>query len=123
MRSRLASLLFVVTLGLTLGAAAQTASPPPKLEPVPAPPKLEPVPEPEPRVLPPEAAADPELQPQVTTVERENEKIEEYRVKGRLTMVKVTPRHGRPYYLVPEGPDGSFVRHDSLDTGLKVPMW
>jgi hypothetical protein len=114
MRSRLANLLFVVTLGLTLGVAAQTVLPPPKLEPVP---------EPEPRVLPPEVAADPELQPQVTTVERENEKIEEYRVKGRLTMVKVTPRHGRPYYLVPEGPDGAFVRHDSLDTGLKVPMW
>ena len=112
MRSRLASLLFVVTLGMTLGAAAQTAPPPPKLEPVPEPPP--PL---------PQAAADPELQPQVTTVERENEKIEEYRVKGRLTMVKVTPRHGRPYYLVPEGPDGSFVRHDSLDTGLKVPMW
>jgi|SRR5215469_1850590 len=113
MHSRLASLLFVVTLGLTLGAAAQPAPPPPKLEPVP-------VPEPPP---PTQVTADPELQPQVTTVERENEKIEEYRVKGRLTMVKVTPRHGRPYYLVPEGPDGSFVRHDSLDTGLKVPMW
>jgi hypothetical protein len=112
MRSRLASLLFVVTLGLTLGAAAQTAPPPPKLEPVPEPPPP-----------PPQVAADPELQPQVLIIERENEKIEEYRVKGRLTMVKVTPRHGRPYYLVPEGPDGSFVRHDSLDTGLKVPMW
>lgn len=111
MRSCLASLLAVITLGLTLGTAAQ-APPPPKLEPVPEPPPP-----------PPQVAADPELQPQVTTVERENDKIEEYRVKGRLTMVKVTPRHGRPYYLVPEGPDGSFVRHDSLDTGLKVPMW
>lgn len=111
MRVRLAS-LFVVTLGWALGAAAQTALPPPKLEALPEPPPP-----------PPQVAADPDLEPQVTIVQRENETVEEFRVKGRLTMLKVTPRHGRPYYLVPEGPDGSFVRHDSLDTGLRVPMW
>jgi hypothetical protein len=37
-------------------------------------------------------------------------------------MVKVTPLHGRPYYLV-AGNDGTFVRRDSLDTGLRVPLW
>jgi hypothetical protein len=112
MHFRLASLLFAVTLGWTLAALAQPAPPPPKLEPLPEPPPP-----------PPQVAADPDLEPQVTIVQRENETIEEFRVKGRLTMLKVTPRHGRPYYLVPEGPDGSFVRHDSLDTGLRVPMW
>jgi hypothetical protein len=112
MHLRLASLLFAVTLGWTLGAAAQPAPPPPKLEPLPEPPPP-----------PPQVAADPDLEPQVTIVQRENETVEEFRVKGRLTMLKVTPRHGRPYYLVPDGPDGSFVRHDSLDTGLRVPMW
>jgi len=112
MHPRLASLLFAVTLGWMLGAVAQPAPPPPKLEPLP-----------EPLPPPPQVAADPDLEPQVTIVQRENETVEEFRVKGRLTMLKVTPRHGRPYYLVPEGPDGSFVRHDSLDTGLRVPMW
>jgi len=112
MHLRLASLLSVIALGWTLGAAAQAALPPPKLEPLP-----------EPAPPPPQVAADPELEPQVTIVQRENETIEEFRVKGRLTMVKVTPRHGRPYYLVPDGPDGAFIRHDSLDTGLRVPMW
>ena len=38
-------------------------------------------------------------------------------------MVKVTPRHGRPYYLVANGADGTFIRRDSLDTGLRVPLW
>ena len=37
-------------------------------------------------------------------------------------MVKVTPIHGRPYYLV-AGSDGTYVRRDSLDTGLRVPLW
>ena len=48
---------------------------------------------------------------------------EEYRVGGRLTMIKVTPKTGRPYYLVADGTDGTWVRRHSLDTGLKVPMW
>jgi hypothetical protein len=72
---------------------------------------------------PPEIANDPELEAQVTIVRRPTETIEEYRVKGRLTMIKVTPKTGRPYYLVADGADGTFVRRDSLDTGIKVPMW
>jgi hypothetical protein len=93
-------------------AAAQKAPPPPKLEPLPEPPPP-----------PPAVASDPELEPQVTIIRRETETIEEFRVNGRLTMVKVTPRHGRPYYLVAEGAEGAFVRRDSLDTGLRVPLW
>ena len=97
---------------LALTAFAQPAPPPPKLEPLPEPPPA-----------PPEIAGDPELEAQVTIVRRENETIEEFRVNGRLTMVKVTPRHGRPYYLVADGASGSFVRRDSLDSGLRVPLW
>ena len=99
-------------MGWTVCAAAQMAPPPPKLEPLPeaAPP-------------PPAVASDPELEPQVTIIRRETEAIEEFRVNGRLTMVKVTPRHGRPYYLVADGAEGAFVRRDSLDTGLRVPLW
>ena len=114
MRLRLAVSLFVLVLGWTF-CAAQNAPPPPKLEPLPeAPPPPPP---------PPAAQSDPELEPQVTIIHRENETIEEFRVKGQLTMIKVTPRHGRPYYLVADGAEGAFVRRDSLDTGLRVPLW
>ena len=116
MRLVLASMVAALAVSLALTAAAQQVAPQ-----APPPPKLEPLPEAEPP--PPEIAADPELQPQVTTTERENETIEEYRVNGRLNMVKVTPRHGRPYYLIPNNAKGGFVRYDSLDSGLKVPMW
>ncbi|HKW80950.1 MAG TPA: DUF2782 domain-containing protein [Casimicrobiaceae bacterium] len=105
-----ANLAFALAFALAAGALAQ--KPPPKLEPLPeAPPP------------PPEIAGDPDLEPQVTIVRRETETIEEYRVNGRLTMVKVTPKTGRPYYLVAEGADGVFIRRDSLDHGLRVPMW
>jgi len=112
MRHPLATLLASLAVGVALTAAAQKAPPPPNLQPVPeAPP------------APPQVANDQELEPQVTIVRREQETIEEYRVNGRLTMVKVTPRHGRPYYLVANGADGTFIRRDSLDTGLRVPLW
>ena len=101
MRHRFATLAGALLVGVALTAAAQRDAPPP----------------------PPEIANDPDLQPQVTIQRRENETIEEYRINGRLTMVKVTPRHGRPYYLVANGTDGTFIRRDSLDTGLRVPLW
>jgi len=112
MRFRFAGLLLIATLVWTFGVAAQKAPPPPKLEPLPEPP-----------APPPQVAADPELQPQVTIIEQENETVEEFRVNGRLTMIKVTPKHGRPYFLVADRATGAFVRRDSLDSGLRVPLW
>jgi hypothetical protein len=85
------------------------------------PPKLEPLPEPPPP--PPGLALDPALEPQVTITTRGEDKVEEYRVNGQLYMVKVTPPHGVPYFLIDPSGDGSMVLRDSLDTGLRVPMW
>ena len=94
-------------------AAAQIAPPPP-----PPPPGAEPPP----RASQP-YAADADLEPQVTIVRRETETLEEVRIGGELKFIKVTPRHGRPYYLVPDGNGQTYVRRESLDTSLKVPMW
>jgi hypothetical protein len=103
--------LAALAFAFALGASAQKA-PPANLEPLPeAPPP------------PPEIVGDPDLEPQITIIRRATETIEEYRVGGRLTMVKVTPKSGRPYYLVADGTDGTWVRRDSLDTGVRVPMW
>jgi hypothetical protein len=85
-----------------------------------APPNLEPLPDIPP---PPEIAADAELEPQVTIIRREGEIVEEVRVGGELRFIRVTPRHGRPYYLIPDTRGQGFVRRDSLDPGLRVPLW
>ena len=45
------------------------------------------------------------------------------RVKGELRYVRVTPRHGRPYFLIPDVNGATFIRRESLDSSLKVPMW
>ncbi len=84
-----------------------------------APPALEPLPE----IPPPPNLEDAELEPQVTISQTKSETVEEARINGTLVWIKVTPRHGRPYYLIPSGGGNTFIRRDSLDTGLKVPMW
>jgi len=38
-------------------------------------------------------------------------------------MVKVTPAHGVPYYLLDQDGKGDFTRRDNLDTGTRPPMW
>jgi hypothetical protein len=66
---------------------------------------------------------DADLGPQITITRNDRETIEEARVNGMLVWIKVTPRHGRPYYLVPGAAPNTFIRRDSLDSGLRVPMW
>ena len=84
-------------------------------------PDLQPLPEPPP---PPAGALDPELDPQVTIRKKDGDTIEEYRVGGRLVMIKVTPARGVPYILTDSKGDGSFTnRRDSLETPPGVPMW
>ncbi len=89
-------------------------------QPAPPPPPLEPLPEIAP---PPGVAADEDLAPQVTIRQRQGETVEEARVNGRLMWVRVTPRHGKAYYLIPDHGGNEFIRRDSNDTALKVPLW
>lgn len=102
--------LLAMSMALTVLASPALSQTPPKLEPLPD------VPPP-----PPEIANDPDLEPQVTIIKRDTETVEEVRVNGQLMYVKVTPVHGRPYFLVNDG--NKMVRRDSLDTGLHVPLW
>jgi uncharacterized protein DUF2782 len=102
-------LFALALLGIALPLAAQQ------------PPKLEPLPEPPP--APPGVEPDASLEPEVTITTRGEDKVEEYRVNGKLYAMKVTPRHGVPYYLMDVTGDGIMSRRDSLDTGLRVPQW
>ncbi|MCD6041680.1 MAG: hypothetical protein K0R40_1283 [Burkholderiales bacterium] len=81
------------------------------------PPKLEPLPEPPP---PPPMAPE---EPAVRIPVEEGDKIEELRQGGRVVMLKVTPPNGKPYYLVDTTGNGNWMRRDSLDDGVRVPMW
>ena len=105
-------------LAVALFAAAAACSP--RRAAPPPPPVLEPLPEIPP---PPGIAGDPDLEPQVTITQKDGETVEEARVNGKLIWIKVTPRHGRPYFLIPDGGGDTFIRRDSLDSGLKVPLW
>ena len=98
---------------MALSAMAQSPSPlPPPVLPATTPPPL------------PDVGTDPDLEPQITIRRTETETVEEARVNGELRYLKVTPRGGgRPYYLVPSGNGQTFIRRDTLDFGLKVPMW
>jgi hypothetical protein len=112
------TLLALLVAAFLLPAFAQTgARPRPPgtlpLEEVPPPPPIPEAPEP--------GAA---IEPQVTTRTEGDQTVQEYRHKGKLYMVRVTPRHGRPYVLVDQRGDGQFTRQDNpLDTGLRVPQW
>lgn len=84
---------------------------------------LQPLPEPPPP--PPGMVEDPGIEPQVTIRKRGEDKVEEHRVNGKLYMIKVTPLHGTPYYLVDPRGDGGFVREEIIggEKALSVPMW
>ena len=86
-----------------------------------APPALQPLPEPPPP--PPGYEPDPALEPQVTIRKRGEDTVEEFRINGRLYMIKVTPLHGTPYYLIDRQGDGVFHRQDSLSSDVRPPMW
>ena len=63
-------------------------------------------------------------QPDVTTREEGGQVIQEYRIKNKLYMQRVTPRHGRPYVLVDNKGDGTFSRlEQTLDQQVRVPQW
>lgn len=80
-------------------------------------PRLKPLPE-----IPP-SMPDAALEPEVTITTRGEDKIEEYRIRGRLYAIKVTPPHGKSYYLIDIRGDGQMVRYDALSPNFMVPMW
>lgn len=57
--------------------------------------------------LPPKIQ-DEQLEPTVTIREEEDRRIEEYRINGRVYMIKVTPKKGIPYYYIDSDGDGQL---------------
>ncbi len=78
----------------------------------------------EPPALAPQTAADAALEPQVTTRQEGPNVVQEYRIRGKLYMMRVTTPGGRPYILMDHKGDGTFSRQDNtLDPGVRVPQW
>ncbi|MDX1655029.1 MAG: DUF2782 domain-containing protein [Candidatus Competibacteraceae bacterium] len=85
-------------------------------EPLP-PPDLQPTPDGAPEV-------SEEVEPTVTITRRKEGLVSEYRVNGRLYMVRVEPDKGVPYYLVDTDGDGQLdVRYNDLHDNIMIPGW
>jgi hypothetical protein len=104
-RILLATLLALPTMALAQQRILDKAEPPP------------------PPPMPAEGREDPALEPQVTIRKEKDRTVTEYRLNGRLYMMRITQANGLTYYLVDERGDGQFTRRDALDSGLRVPMW
>src|SRR5262245_48108355 len=105
MRSRLAGVL-------VLGACAASGQKPQAGH--------ERLPEPQPPPPMPEGSID---EPRVQIPIQKEDKVEPIRRSGRVVAVRVTPPGGKPYYLIDTSGNGNWMRRDSLDTGLAVPMF
>ncbi len=78
---------------------------------------------PEPPMLPPQVESGEALEPEVTIIETEKETIQEYRVNGRLYMVRITPQAGPPYYLLDLDGDGELDVEEDDISNLSIPQW
>jgi Protein of unknown function (DUF2782) len=63
-------------------------------------------------------------EPEVTIVQRKDAKVEEYRLNGRLYMVKVIPFIGPVYYYVDHDGDGLMEsKINGRGTVPRAPQW
>ena len=62
------------------------------------------------------------LTTEITIIPKKSETRAEYRAGGILYMIKITPRGGRPFYLIDHQGDGIFVRSDLAQIDV-IPTW
>lgn len=107
-RMKKSSWLLALVLALPLSAvAADGKGPPPDAQPVPdGPPTAKDI-----------------AEPQITIRNKGTHREEEYRLHGKLYMVKIIPTRGKPYYLVDNTGNGKFVRNEGPVVPMVVPQW
>jgi len=67
--------------------------------------------------------ADETLEPEVTIRQSGDRTIHEYRINGRLYMIKIVPRKGPPYYLMDLDGDGEMDVTEEDPSKIVVPQW
>lgn len=60
-------------------------------------------------------------EPQITITHDGGATYYEYRIKGQLKEIKVVPKTGKPYYLVPSSGSEEFIRVE--ESQLLIPKW
>ena len=110
MRIALAASLLFLALDVTAQAPRARPQGAMPLEEVPPPPAL--------------VERDPALESQGTVRSEGDQTVQEFRAGGKVYMMRITPRNGRPYVLIDHRGDGTFTKHDSpLDQGVRAPQW
>jgi len=84
------------------------------------PPKLKPLPEIPPP--PPGVSSEQPGEPTVRIQPGGGDQVEEQLIDGRR-VVRVTTPLGQEYYLIEDLGDGPGLRNESLDRGVRVPLW
>jgi hypothetical protein len=107
-------LMLLALLTLPTLAGAEPSAAPPRVASAPAP-AVDPA-------APPTIGEDTGPEPEVRIVQKGDNKIEEYRINGRLYMVKVTPSIGAPYYLMDEDGSGKLRTVDPSQRVI-IPRW
>lgn len=101
------AVLFLAVLCWTGLAAAQTSE-----AEAPTPPQVQ------------DAGAQDPVEPEITIIQQEDKVLYEYRDQGgRLIMVKVVPKKGRPYYLLDTDGDGELDATQWDPSSVAVQMW
>jgi hypothetical protein len=101
----------ILTLALFAVSLPLAAQQPPKLEPLPE------IPPP-----PPGVSSDQAGEPPVRIQPGGGDQVEEQLIDGRR-VVRVTTPAGQEYYLIEDLGDGPGLRNESLDHGVRVPLW
>jgi hypothetical protein len=70
-----------------------------------------------------EAVEEPTPEPEVTIVDRERDTVFEYRINGRLYMIKIVPAFGPPYFFIDNDGDGNMETRATDFTLIRVPQW
>ncbi len=111
------SLRWITAMAILCGALLTTLPASAQSDKQAAPPKADIPPPPRPRNL------DEPLDPVITIRKEGGNTMEEYRIGGRLYMIKVTPPVGAPYYLVDPNGQGGFSRVEGPVAPTAVPKW
>lgn len=63
------------------------------------------------------------VEPEITIREGANETIYEYRVRGRMYMVKIQPQIGPAYFMIDTNGDGTLDQRSNVPMDLNINQW